>query len=58
MPKKKQLTKEITLSSLVGEKLKDIGNEDGWTILYFSNNLHLKVKGNVFTVVEANKVKE
>lgn len=57
MAKRKTVPKEISLSSLLGEKLKDIGSdEEGWTLFYFSNNLRLKLKGNVFMVLEVKEV--
>lgn len=54
--KKKTAKKEINLSSLVGEKLKDVGNDDGFAVLHFSNNLQLKVKGDIVILVKANRV--
>lgn len=51
--KKKEVPNELSIRALLGQKLIDAGNSsDGWTMLYFSNGYHIRLKGEVFLVVE------
>lgn len=61
MAKRKKEVEERSLRvrSLIGKKLENAGNtEDGWSILYFSNGMKLKVKGDVLLVVEEDDRKK
>lgn len=57
---KGEIINPLSVKGLFGQTLIDAGNNDeGWTILYFSNDHELRVKGNVFLVVkESEKVKK
>lgn len=56
--KKDEDDKELRVRSLIGKKLEDASNtSDGWTVLHFSNKMRLKIKGNVFLVVEGDEKK-
>jgi len=51
--KVEEVPREPRLRTLLNQKLIDVSStDDGWSILHFSNNFKLKVKGNVFLVVE------